>query len=422
MRRIADNLLSGYVYLGLMALITIFVVPIYVHTLGATTWGSVAWCLTLQGLLFALDAALAPLMLRDIAHAAAAGRLRASHARFLAIHGRLALGLCVLGQIALSLWAHAPDGTAPPQSTDTVVAMRLALVQFLFQFSNLAAIGFWHGQQRQRMANASLAAFALAKHSCALLLITQWTPTATAYMLPFAIVSAVEFLSNRRRVQSELKTAIVTDVHESSPSGWQDIFGYGVAAALGIATTQIDRLFLSRSLPVESFGLYFLVGSLMLSLMHLQMPVQRTFLPRLATSDEPLAVAAAMLKVSLVLLALPLLVLAVFSESVLALWLHDAALARQGALTLRVLMFAAALHVLAGPAQLLLLNARRYRLIAGIHTLVLAAQLAVLMYMAADYGMLAGAAAWLVSGSVQLLAAVAIWRGMRHVSAAADQH
>ena len=89
---------------------------------------------------------------------------------------RLALPLFVAGQALLALY--------PP---DAALAwpLRLALLQWLFQFCNGAALGYWNGLQRQGEANRRLALALLCKHALALLLITQWQASAVAWLLPF---------------------------------------------------------------------------------------------------------------------------------------------------------------------------------------------------------------------------------------------
>lgn len=400
--RLATNILSSYGYFALAALITLFVVPIYVNALGAAQWGSVALCLTLQGILFAIDVALGPLMLRDVARADAAGRLTAVFRGFLLRYGGIALVLFTAGQFAVAWLDEAPELTW---------VIRLALLQFLFQFANNAATGLWHGLQRQGFANTRLAGFTLARHAAAVLVVTQWNATPVALFLPFALVAALEFCLNLRRVLRELAARPDNPGSSIPPAPWRAGLLFVAAAALGICTAHLDRVFLSLHLPPEQFGVYFLIGSLMLSLLHLQLPVQRAFLPPMATTDSPRAVGAAMLRVSLVLLVLPCLLLALFPERLLLLWLGDASIAESAAEPLRLLLIAAALNALYGPTSLLLLRQHRYGLMTSINASALGAQLLVLVLLTPRLGMTAGALAWGAGGLVQLAWAVQIhWR------------
>ena len=409
-RQLAGNLFSSYAYLGLMALVTLFVLPVYVRTLGPAQWGSVALCITLQGFLLAMDVALGPLMLRDVARAAAAGRLRNVYRRFLKIHASLALPIFVAGQIALLVFERYPAPFGDPIASDLAWALRLALVQFLFQFSNNAAIGFWNGQQRQGFANGRLACFAFAKHGIALLLVTQWAAGAVAYMAPFAIVGAIEFMLNFATVRRELPVPTGSAPIAEDTTDWHGVAAFGVAVAFGMMTAQIDRVFLALSLAPQQFGVYFLVCSLMLSLLHLQAPIQRAFLPRIATADSPYRAALTMMKVSIALLSLPCLALAAVPELVLQLWLHDPAITAQGALPLRLLLVAAAINAAVGPSNALLLNQHRYRFMAVLNAAILGVQCATLVALTPVFGMTAGALSWLACAAIQLICAAVVWR------------
>ena len=404
--RLADNLVSGYAYLGFAALVMLFLVPVYVQVLGATPWGVVAWCLTVQGVLFGLDAALGPLLLRDVARAGHGDRVQASYARFLRLYGAVALVVFVSGQAVLVVL-----DIAQAASPALLWALRLALLQFLFQFANNAAIGVWHGLQQQRRANLRLAGFAVLKHALALWLVIGWSPTPAAYFLPFAGVSLLEFVLNRRRVLRE--RIVPSTAPGATGDETRGIGGYAVAAGIGLLSFNIDRIFLSFRLPAAEYGVYFLLASLLLAVLHLQAPLGRVFLPRMATAESPRAVARAMLRIALPLLVLPCLALAAVPELVLRLWLHDAAIAATGAPTLRVMLIAVAMIVLFAPTATLLIRQQRWRAIAAINLAMLLAQCLVLVLLTPRLGLQAGAWAWLAAASVQLACAWPLWRSAR---------
>lgn len=394
--RLIDNVASNFAYVGAMALITLFVVPVYVHALGIA-WNYVALCLTIQGFVFLLDAAIAPLMLRDVARARRAGQESASYRRFLRGYVGLGLSVFVIGEIStLLVAAFRHDAAAMP--ADLRVALHLAFVQFLFQFVNNAAIGYWNASQQQRLANVRLVAFITAKHVLALTLVLVWH-TATAYMLPFALVGVIECVTNQRRLRTEHGALPVVS---GGASAWRDVGGYGAATALGLLTTQVDRWYLCVALPADRYGIYYLASSLMLSMFSLQAPVTRAFLPHMATADRPEAVARAMRQVLLLLIAVPCLLLAAFAPAALNGWLHDAAIASAAAPTFRLLMLAVAMNAVFASTGMLLLHRHRYREIAAINATILIVQLLVLVLLTPRIGMLAGACAWLVWSAVQL--------------------
>jgi O-antigen/teichoic acid export membrane protein len=407
------NIAANYAYVGVMALVTLFVVPGYVRLLGPAQWGNVALCITLQGLLFSMDMALGPLMLRDVARAAAQGRARHAYERFLRWYAMPALFVFGLGQFVVSAYAHYRIEQSSALSPDLILAIRLALLQFAFQFSNNAAIGYWSGREQQGRANRRLAAFALAKHATALASLLLWQATVLAYMLPFVLISALEFLWNALSTRNDVADAPHESTAPIEPAAYRDVLGYAGAALLAVASTQIDRAYLSVALPTAQYGIYVLVSSLMLSMLSLQMPIQRAFLPRLATSAAPRAVARQMRRLLFVLLVVPALLMAAFPEFILRCWLHDPVIAAQGAATFRLLLLAVALMALAGPTSLLLLHYHRNATMTRLNIVLLCTQFAILLLVAPRWGMLAGAVAWAASAAIQLGFAI-YWHRVGH--------
>ncbi|MBL8298589.1 MAG: hypothetical protein JNN30_09610 [Rhodanobacteraceae bacterium] len=389
------ELAGSYAGLGLNALTTLLLLPIYVQLLGAAQWGSVALCMTLQGLLFAADAALSPPLLRDVATAAVHGRQVAVYRRYLRLYGVIALSLFAVGQLVLLLL---PLSGALPADVP-LWPLRLVLVQFLFQFCNNAAIGYWNGVLQQRRANLRLAAALLVKHAAALALLAFWRADALAYLLPFAAVSAAEFVLNRRALLRTAPTGQPTVVAETNDI---DVAAYAAAAGLGLIGGQIDRIVLSLYLPAVDYGRYFLASTVVLSLLQLQPPLLRSFLPRLATADAWRPWLWAMLRASLLLVALPSVLLSLAPEPLVRLWLRDAAAAAAIAPLLSLMLPAVALLAAYAPFATLLLSQRRYRLLTCINAVALSAQLLVLATTTTTLGARAGGLAWLVCALAQL--------------------
>lgn len=413
--RLGDNLLSAYVYLAFSALVLLLLTPLYVRVLGAEAWGAVAWCLTVQGVLFGLDALLAPLLLRDVAQAPDHTETRAIYTRFLRLYGGGALLVFMPGQLLLLV-----PGVVEALPSHVAWGLRLALLQFLVQFSNNAAIGVWYGQRRQRFANLRLAGFAALKHVGALALVFGIEPSPAAFFLPFALVGAIEFVVNRRRVLHEAThgESIAAVVLPDAATGSQrDVAGFAFAASIGLLATHVDRIVLSLLLDPPTYGVYFLLGTLLLSLLHLQTPLGRVFLPDIATAASPRAAARSMLAISLPLLVLPCLAIAAWPVQVLQLWLHRPP-TPEAAATLRILVLAAVPMVLFAPIGALLVRERRWRTLAALNLAMLSTQCLVLALLAPRLGMQAGAWAWLAGATLQLLCGLPAWRRARETTRA----
>lgn len=388
------ELAGGYAVLVLNVLVTLLLVPLYLRLLGAEHWGIVALCLTLQGALFALDAMLAPPLLRDIAVASADGNAYAVYRRYLRLYGAIALGLFVAGQATLLLL---PTLAALPRDA-LVWPLRLVLVQFLFQFCNNAAIGYWNGRLQQPYANRRLAVALLAKHAAALTLLLVWRADPLAWLLPFAVLGALEFGLNAYAVRRDAPVPS-SATPPASPPG---VPAYALAALLGLFGGQVDRLVLSLYLPAVDYGRYFLASTVVLSLLQLQVPLLRSFLPRLTTAADPAAARRTMLNASLLLVALPSLLIALAAGPVMQLWLRDAAVAAVIAPWLSLMLPAVAVLALYAPFGALLLAQGRYGLLTRINALALLAQVGVLAAGVTLLGPRAGGFAWLACALVQL--------------------
>ena len=418
--RLLTNIGSSYANVALMALITLLVVPVYVRTLGSAQWGIVALCMTLQGLLFSVDVALAPLMLREVARAAQQGRQHDAYRRFRRLYVACAAILFVAVQVLISVLQNLPADSTARIPDGLALALRIVLVQFAFQFANNAAVGYWYGLESQRMANLRLAAFILAKHVAALLLVTFFSPTAIAYLAPFATLAACECVLNARKIDHEHATATRPMSTAPLTEGWRSFAAFALAAGIGVLTTQVDRIYLSLNVPAATYGIYFLVSSLMLSLFSLQVPLHRAYLPRMATSEIPGPTVRNVRRATIALLALPCLALAVFPQTLLRWWLRDATIAAEAAGLLRLMLIAVAMMCVYAPSATQLFVQHRYRALALVNSFVLIVQLAVLVYLTPRLGMLAGGWAWLACGLVQLFAVGLLWMETRPSTALAS--
>lgn len=416
------ELAGGYAHLALGALVSLLLVPAYLRLLGAGQWGIVALCLTLQGLLFMLDAALAPPLLRDVAEAAPQGRAGPVYASYLRLYALIGVVLFVLGQAVLSVPQWVPDSA--------IVPLRLLLVQFLFQFCNAAAIGYWCGLHQQRRASLRLAAGLLAKHAAALLLLVFWQAQAVSYLLPFALLGMIEFVGNAVAVRRETREAAdIAAAPAHATSGAADaalavdatavaatatvaaapvrdvatasVTAYALAAACMALSGQIDRLVLALRLPAADYGHYFLASTVLLALLQLQLPLLRSYLPRLSAATPGWAVLRAHLGASLLLVALPALLLALCAPVVLRLWLGDAALATALAPTLRLLLCAAALLAACAPFSAWLLSRKAHAALTIAAGLAVLLQAALLLWLPASLAL--GGIAWIAGAALQLV-------------------
>jgi O-antigen/teichoic acid export membrane protein len=395
-RVLGGELLSSYALFAVMALSALLLAPWYARFLGAAEWGVAALALTIHGLLFTLEQMLGPLLLRDIGGADGERRpalLRRHRRRYQ--RGGLLLSLLA----APALWL----GEAAP-------ALWLTLPMFLLQISNSVEVGYWHASGSLHRANRRSAGFHLLKHGLAVGGLLFLAPRAELLVGGLLLGSALEYVANRRAhaVDGVGAAAASTDAPLVQREAGLALFG--LASLCGLLSGQVDRLVLSWALPLTDYGRYYLLGSVLLAVLHLQLPLQRSFLPRIAAAAEPWPIALAMLRAGLLFIGLPCLGAIVLAEPALRIWSGDPILASEGAPVLRGMLLAAILMVVYAPLGSVLLSRTRYRHLLAINAGVLGVQLLTLLLCVDALGMLAGALAWLAAAGLQLAVLLRGWR------------
>ncbi|TVT47065.1 MAG: oligosaccharide flippase family protein [Denitromonas halophila] len=404
--QLGQNILTNYAATLWLGGLSILLIPVYLRLLGATQWGVVAICMVIQGVLTLLDAGLGQVMLRDVARSAQKTEDVALVFRVFA-RAYWVLGLVgfVLGQLAVpwltETWFN--QGQGVPEGAD--IALRLVLVQFLFQFANSAHGGYWNGVQAQKLANIRQCGFATAKHAGALALIVMWQADATAYLASFAIISMIECGVNAmtiRRALRDVPGVSLTRKHFSKLAKETSVLALGVL--IGMSVSQIDRVVLSRLVSVEAYGHYAIVASLGLAFLQLQYPLMRAFFPRVVHEDA-MGHSGSFRKLAagiLVLCVLPCLAVALAAPWVLALWLQDVQVVSAGVAPLRLILGAVAINAVYHLLYQRILARGRGRTIVLINSAALLVTVPATILATGAHGIVAGGIAWLVSASVQL--------------------
>ena len=401
------NIVSNYVSVVWMGMLSLGFIPIYLRVLGPDQWGVVAVCMAVQGFLGLLDAGLGQIMPRDIA-LAQGNPSKTIHVFQLFNRSYLVLGLLgllsaqLLVPVILSSWLH----VTPDLQSDASLVLRLVVVQFFFQFVNSAHSGYWNGIQAQGRANFRQCLFGTLKHLMALTLVMVWVPKAYAYALPFALVSAVEWWFNRRTVAKEFACSVST-----APT-WKEykalahnagVLAVGVFA--GMLVSQLDRIVLSGTLDASAYGAYVIVANLGLAFMQLQSPLVRAFFPRIVlASNNHTSFKERVLSLTIFALCVfPCLLVATATPWILQTWLSNPHVAQVGVTPLRLILIAVAINSVYQLVYQPMLALGANRVVVKINFAVLALISCFLYFDAPIHGPVAGGYAWVLSTSLQLL-------------------
>jgi hypothetical protein len=417
--QLGRNIFTNYLTVFWMGGLSILLIPFYLKILGPEQWGIVAICMTLQAFFNLLDAGLAQIMPRDVARVAhdPSARLKVFSVYQRSYLG-LALGGFIFGQLIVGWLIEHWFSSGKLFYPEDNWAFHLVILQFLFQFSNNANIGYWNGMQMQGLANLRQCFFGSIKHLGALSLVFFWHADAFAYLVPFALISCIELIANRQTIVNSFKTVRVDKVH------WADYKVLGREAGtlflgvlIGMLSSQLDRIVLSKYVDVQSFGIYVIVANLGLAVMQLQHPLVRAFLPRITqehsqntkNSFKQLAIGI------LFLCILPCIVLAFLSPWILKIWIGEPNVMNQGSLPLSLFFCAVAINAIYQLVYQQVLISNDSKWIVKTNFIVLLIISPLLFYIAPIIGIVSGAIYWLSMSILQLILGL-IWLRQRSVA------
>lgn len=419
--QLGQNIVTNYLAVVWMGGLSLALIPFYLKLLGPNQWGVVAICMAIQGFMGLLDAGLGQIMPRDVARAAGD---RKAEARVFRVFSRAYLGLGLLGLVVgqfavpwlIGHWFNQAQGVGG----EAGLVLRLVLVQFLFQFANGAHTGYWNGLEAQKLANFRQCAFGTAKHVGALVLVYFWRADALAYLMSFTLVSSLEWWINRGTVRRELGeffagTVSVDDFRALT----REVGVLALGVLVGMLVSQVDRIVLSRSVDIASFGRYVIVANLGLAFMQLQYPLMRAFFPRIvraAANGGGSSLRHLGLGVFL-LCVLPCAVVAAAAPWLLKIWLSDPQMVAEGTAPLRLILTAVAVNAMYHLIYQRILVQGEGRIVLLINVVVLILVVPITVVAAREFGIVAGGLAWLLGAILQLCFG-ALWmfnRGVRRL-------
>lgn len=410
--RLARNMAAAMANSVVVVLINLIALPFYLRLLGMEAYGLIGFYATLQTVLQVLDLGLAPTISREIAHGAETGQQGRS-ASLLRTLGIVYLGVAVFIVLLVALAApwigsHWLQAKALPED---VIVQAVALMGV-----NLACrwpISLYHG--------ALVGAHRLARSAATSMAINIAAAITTIAVLSGGVRSIQVFFV----VQAGfgLLQAIVLRVLAHGAVGrrdaaydfadlrrvWHFSAWMGGVAIGGLLLTQIDKLVLSRTLPLDVFGHYVLAALLVSGLQVLTAPMFNALYPKFSTllARGDLDALEYLYDAGTRLFATALFALAFAlafqAGPLLEVWLRDGRVASDVAPLVAWLAFGTALTgVMYFPYSLQLAAGKPK--VAFVTTLVLlAVMLPLVIVLALRFGAMGGALAWSVLGVLYVL-------------------
>jgi len=405
----AQNAASGYVAMAWISLLSIVTIPLYIRLLGPSEWGMVAACASLQIFSNFIDSGFSQIVPRWAAHEANnPERLRQYIFLFRKLYIGLGLLLFLVLQASAGYLSHHWFQVIGQGRHELELMIRIISFQFLFQFVNNLNIGLWIGLQRQVLANARTCGFGTLKHFAALIALMMWTPKGWLYALVFATVACLELGINSLTVNNILGKGCQNVISGSVALGplLKEVSVLSSGILVGLLVSQLDRIILSHTVSLASFGIYMVVLSLALGLLSLQAPVSRAFFPIIVQDIKVHGHVKAihmryMARGVILTSALPALLACLFAPQILAVWLHNPRVELIAITPLRLMLIAVALNSLANCIYPLIIAKGQSKRILQFNLVALLLSVIVVLCLGTSWGLALGGAIWISNGIVQ---------------------
>ncbi|MBI2966885.1 MAG: oligosaccharide flippase family protein [Bacteroidetes bacterium] len=394
----------------------IIFVPVYLKYLGTETYGLIGVFMSLQVIFSVLDGGLGSALTKEIAQRSSYPAVKENKIGDLVkTLGTIYWMVAVIAGVFAILISPLLAGywVKPVNLTyyDVVEVFILLSMSLIFLLPSGFYSGGLIGLQKHLTLNILKVIFALVKNGGAVVVLIFSSEKLITFFTWNLIVNALQSLVFKMTLWKYIGKERV-----KAKFNWQE-FASVRKYALGITRinitalilTQVDRIVLSKILPLNQFGCYTLAGSIAVFIYQIIQPINQSFFPRFAaltgSSDKNELRQVYQLAYQVVsLLIIPaFLILAFFSEELLYLVTSDVTLTQSTKIILSVLAVANGLNSLLNiPYQLSLAYGwTKYSFYQNILLIITLTPLTI--YLSLHYSALGGAVSWLILNIIILI-------------------
>lgn len=279
------SVIANYLGAGWAALMNIAFVPLYIRYMGVEAYGLVGVFLVLQGMLSLLDLGMAPSIGREMArinleHDIAGARtlLHSVEGVVLALACSVFLLLVLLAPWLAVSWLHL-ERVPATVAVHSVMLMGgtvgLRLVENVYRSALI-------GLQQQVALNAVLALVATLRGAGSWWVLTNVSPSASAFFGWQLLVASASVVLFARVVYKYLPSTLVRTGFSWARLHAVKQFAGGVMLITGMALllSNLDKVLLSRLLPLDVFGRYTFAATIAQTPLGLVGPIVQAFYPR----------------------------------------------------------------------------------------------------------------------------------------------
>lgn len=411
------NVIANYLGAGWSALMNIAFVPLYIRCMGAEAYGLVGVFLVLQGMLSLLDLGMAPSIGREMAyvnleHDAAGARalLRTVEWVVLALACAVFLLVALLAPWLTASWLHlerVPASVAVHSIMLMGGIIGLRLVENVYRSALI-------GLQRQVALNVVLASAATLRGAGSWWVLASVSASASAFFGWQLLVACASVALFAWVVYRNLPLAEVRSGFSLARLHGVKQFAGGVMLITGMALllSNLDKVLLSRLLPLDVFGRYTFAATIAQAPLGLVVPIVQAFYPRFtkcwADGNGELLAGAYHFSAQLVSVATgsAAMFVVLYGRQALQLWTGDTALADSVYVITAVLTLGTMLNGMMTVPYYLQLSAGWTSLMARANVVAVALMIPLLLVVVPLYGVTGAAWAWLALNGAYVLLVV----------------
>lgn len=399
------NILSNYVGAAFTAIVPMLALPWYLDALGPQLWGLIGFIATLQAVLGILDAGLGQALAREMAvRLSEVGVVKWRAASLLfgfeRVYWVFAMAAAVITAACADLIATNWLRLGDLPSWDGRLAIYGAAALFFLQLPATSYRSVLVSAKSQETLNLLNVVFILLRHGVGVVVVSLH-PTLLAYLIWQVIISFADTMFRgiaAWRTVAVPRRSVQWDTGEIRHS-LQVAIPMSGAVFLGLVATQLDKVILSRIVPIEQFGFYMIASSVAFGVLQLVGPVNQGVWPRLVAlrnnrvEQRRLNIKHAAM--NLILVGGASMTFAVFGHVLLDLWLRNSEVSDQVYLPLLILLVGTAANSLYSVGYLNWIANGKVARITFVNALAVLAALALVPVLADRYGLAGAATSWL---------------------------
>lgn len=341
MSSIKKNLLANFGGKCIQALLSFVFTPLYVSLIGVESWGLVGFYTTLSVLLSFLDMGLGTTINREMARLSiqenSAREIRRTTRTIEIIYwgvaGIIALLMPMFSSFIAHSWVHVGA------LSEETIQQAICFMGFAFAIqwpANLYGCGLM-GLQRQVLVNGLVTSISIFRTLGLLISLIYISPTVQMFFFWHICVNIFQTIL----VGIILWKSLPKDTEparfdmEILRRLWRFTMGISGITILSIILTQLDKVILSKMLPLEKFGLYSLACTVAAGLYFISGPIFSSFFPRFAElisqgdTTKLKKIYHESSQIMTALIAPVALMVILFSKEMLSLWMRNSSLVQE---------------------------------------------------------------------------------------------